>query len=386
MRKKRLQGWTIIATFSCLLFLTLAISFFVRLRLEPNDLDGWKRPFIQSRIETILRGSDGAPAISVAIVEHDATVYADAFGLAKVRTATHATSETRFFAGSISKMFVAVAMIQLAESGKLALDRPVSQYVAGIPHGAAITLRELLSNTSGLPNVLDEAISDGSAFKMTTPATIIARAGKRSLDFAPGTKFEYSNTNFVVLGLVVEAVSQMPLAEYEKRRILDPCAMRASSFNRPGEVGSHASGYSDAAGSVEVPLIDPSWLYAAGDLVTTATDLARFDINLMQGKLISKAALNMLEADGRPMGEGSRYTLGFIVTPVGTLTALGHHGGMPGFEADDEMFISDGFAIIVLGNASTFATSAVNSTVLSTLYPINFALTIVQHLLGSPHT
>ena len=362
----------------------VAVDLWVRVRLEPHDVDSWRRLLIQSQIESVRRGSDGAPAISVAIVEHETTVYVRAFGLANVREATQATEETRFFAGSISKMFVAVAMIQLAESRNVGLDDPVSRYLTGIPHGEKITLRELLSNTSGLPNVLDEAISDGSAFKKTTPAKIIARVAKRSLDFAPGTKFEYSNTNFVVLGLVVEAVSRMPLAEYERLRILEPCEMRDSSFSRPEEVRSHASGYSDAAGSIEATPIHPSWLYAAGDLVTTAADLARFDINLMQGRLISKPALNMLETGGRSMGNGSRYTLGFIVTPLGTLTALGHHGGMPGFAADDEMLINDGFAIIVLGNATTFATSGVNRTIISTLYPMKFMLTVVQHLFGSP--
>jgi CubicO group peptidase (beta-lactamase class C family) len=324
---------------------------------------------------TIAAVPYGAPAASVALVEDGRLVYAHATGLADVATRTAATPQTRFAIASITKLVTAVCVMQLVESGKLRLDAPITSLLPGVLPDVqqlqAITVRELLRHTSGLADYGDTVIADGSVAHRTTPRAIVARFAAKPLAFEPGTAWGYSNTDYVVLGLIVEKLSGESLAAYERAHVFAPAGMTATSVG-PSPGSPTARGYT--AHGRPAPPLDLSWFYADGDLFSTASDLARFDIALMDGVLVAPATFALMQAN--PVGStvvapgGSvAWGLGPSLVTVGTTTFVGHHGGLPGFAAEDEMLPDRRFALIVLGNASDFITARVNAAMLAVVLP-----------------
>jgi CubicO group peptidase (beta-lactamase class C family) len=317
--------------------------------------------------------SGGAPAISVAIVENDTLAYARAFGTSDVATKTAATTATRFRAGSITKMFTAVAVLQLVETGRLKIDEPLATYLPQAPHAGEVTLRQLLTHTSGIPNYADAAVASGATSNPTTPQGILATVAGKPLDFVPGRRYGYSNTDYVLLGLVVERATGRSLAAYEREHVLEPAGMTQTTFGRAPVDVPVATGYDDGI-VASAATLDPSWLYAAGDVLTTASDLARFDIALMNGKLVLPSTLASMARSGvEPDADGRSYGLGLMIRPFGDDRLVGHHGGVPGFEANDEMLVGKGFAVVILGNSFRFDTAAVEDAMLAALLPSDYA-------------
>jgi len=323
----------------------------------------------------VAAASYGAPAVSVAVVEDGRIAYAHATGLADVASRTEATTQTRFAIASITKLVTAVCVMQLVESGKLRLDAPVTRVLPGVlpdnPQMQEITVRELLRHTSGLADYADAVFADGSVTRRTTPREIVARFAAKPLAFEPGTAWGYSSTNYVLLGLIVEKLSGESLAAYERAHVFAPAGMTATSVGPPPGSPT-ARGY--GANGRPVPPIDFSWLFADGDLFSTASDLARFDIALMGGVLVAPATFALMQANpvASTMGAAGgsvAWGLGPSLVTAGEATFVGHHGGIPGFAAEDEMLPDRHFALIVLGNASDFITARVNAAVLTVVLP-----------------
>ncbi len=353
-----------------------AVAFEIALlaSVEPLPPSGPVAALLDRGFDVARAGAHGTPGLQVAIVRDGKIVYEYAGGTADTAALTRVTEHTRFRAGSITKMFTAVCAMQLVDAGRLDLDAPVATYFSGAPHARRIAVRQLLAQTSGLANYTDLAFSTGIVSSPTSVDGILTPIAAQPLDFAPGSRYEYSNTNFVVLGRIVELLDGRPLAQIARERILVPAGMAESSFS--GEVASFAAtGYDDAAGRKTTPPFDLSWLYGGGDLVTTASDLARFDIALMNGTLVRASTLEAMTAALNDTGDGrQKYGLGFTLAPFGSRELVGHHGGIPGFESDDEIVVKSHFAIAVLGNSGSFATSSVDNMALAALFPIDFAL------------
>lgn len=181
-------------------------------------------PAVAGRIDTALQAAVGSTkgmssALSVAVVENGRIAYNRAFGVSDIATKTPATPRTRFRIASVTKMFTAVAVMQLVEAGRVGLDVPLATYLPAAPHAPEITVRQLLMHTSGLWNYGDEAFASGRVSTPTTARAIVASVANRPLEHPPGTTFAYSNTGYVLLGLVVEAVTHRALAEYEREQI-----------------------------------------------------------------------------------------------------------------------------------------------------------------------
>ena len=322
-------------------------------------------PAVAARIDATLQTLTGSakgstPALSVAVVENGRLVYARAFGVNDLTTNTSATPGTRFRIASVTKMFTAVAVMQLVETGSVKLDAPLATYLADAPHATKVTIRQLLMHTSGISNYGDEVVVSGRAATPATPRDIVASVAARPLDREPGTAWVYSNTGYVLLGLVVEAVTHRPLAEYERERIFGPAKMTETTFGEAPDGAPVARGYMNAAGAVTPPF-SPSWFYADGDIVSTASDLARFDAALMDGKLVKPATFAEMQSSvvaAPRLGPGVRYGLGLALLPSGGETFVGHHGGVPGFAAENEMLPAQRYAVVVLSDAFDFATSA----------------------------
>ena len=253
----------------------------------------------------------------------------------------------RFRAGSITKVFVSTVVLQLVGEGRVELDAPVSRYLPGLlPAGLAgaerITVRNLLQHTSGLKNYTEVLPVDSSQFptwaayeaaryRHWEPAELVGVAVQHPLDFQPGTGWHYSNTNYVVLGELVRAVTGRTYAQEAQARILEPLGLRSTSF--PGDRVSlpapHAHGYARLEGRVvNLTRLNPTVAGAAGELVSTTADLDRFLDALLGGELLPPALLAQMQS-AAPATQG--YGLGLLAMPTSCGPVWGHDGGIPGY-------------------------------------------------------
>lgn len=299
-------------------------------------------------------------ALSIAVVANDRIQSLETFG--------NADTNTAFSVGSVTKMFTAVSIMQLAERGRLSLDDHAAKYLPQYPSLDGVTIRELLNHTSGIPNYADDAIASGATASKTTPAQILTGMLTRPYDFAPGTDWNYTNTGYVALGQIVERVSGVSLASYEKRNIFEPLAME-HTYSAPAPGGDIAAAFNGSPG-------DWSWYYACGDIFASAADLARFDLGLMDGNLLRPGGFRAMQqtVPFTTLAPGVKDGLGIFIKSAGSLQMIGHHGGEPGFRADDEMIPAKKFAIAVVGNGA-YDTAQIVQTVLRAYFPHNRSVT-----------
>ncbi|MFH9606687.1 serine hydrolase domain-containing protein [Streptomyces sp. NPDC017448] len=249
--------------------------------------------------------------------------------------------------GSNTKAFTATVVLQLVGEGEVALDEPVDTYLPGLLRGdgidgRGITVRHLLQHTSGLPEYLDRRAVLTDPHRYYEPRELIDRALDRPADFAPGARWAYSNTNYIVAGLLVQKVTGRPLGEEIKRRITDRVGLRHTYLPAPGDMtvrGSHPHGYHRlTAGGPwrDYTELDPSWGWAAGGMVSTDADLNRFYRALFSGRLLAPAQLTEMRrtvpVDAEGALPGTRYGLGVQSTPLSCGGRYwGHGGSLPGF-------------------------------------------------------
>ena len=182
----------------------------------------------QQRIDGIVTqtlASTGAPSASIAIVKDGRVVYAHAYGDANVEAKTAARPEMRYCIGSISKQFTAAAILMLAEQGKLSIDDPVGKYIPKLTRGNEVTIRQVLSMTSGYQDFWPQDYVMPMMLKPASPQFILDHWARIPLDFEPGTKWQYSNTNYVIAGLIIERASGIPVLDFVKKNILVPLHM-----------------------------------------------------------------------------------------------------------------------------------------------------------------
>jgi D-alanyl-D-alanine carboxypeptidase len=250
----------------------------------------------------------------------------------------------RFRAGSITKTFVAVVVLQLVAEGRLRLDDTVEHWLPGaVPAGDRITLRHLLDHTSGLYNYTDDLpLRDPEflevRFRTWTPWELLRLATRHPLQFEPGKRWEYSNTDDIVLGLVIQQATGRPYGAEVKRRIIRPLRLHGTSVpgTNPHIRGPHAHGYLPLVSDgqvqpVDVTALNPSAAWAAGEMISTAADLNRFFAALIGGRLLGPAELQAMTS---PVPPSVDYGLGLMLRrlPCGT-TVYGHMGDAPGYSA-----------------------------------------------------
>jgi D-alanyl-D-alanine carboxypeptidase len=294
-----------------------------------------KRANLTSMAHELVRG--GAPGAIVYVRTPTAT-RAGVAGFADRDAHVLMRAADRFRIASVSKAFVSVLILQLEAEGKLDIDDPVAKYLPDVvPNGAAITLRELMNHTSGLFNYTDDAafVNDPIAnfSRAWTPSELLALAFAHPPNFAPGANWSYSNTNYIVLGLVVEAMTKKPLGDVLQERIFTPLALTSTSFPMTIELAPDlVHGYVKLPGS---PLIDisaglnPSSGWAAGGIVSTTRDVTAFYRALFTGKLLAAAQLAELETATQNSGT---YGLGIFGTFAACGRAFTHPGDFLGWQ------------------------------------------------------
>jgi len=296
----------------------------------------------------------GAPSVSIAIVKDGKIAYAKAYGNARLEPATPAQPDMRYCIGSVSKQFLAGAILLLVQDGKLSLDDRVARFLPSLRRASGITIRQLLSHTSGYQ---DYYPLDYVAPFMQQPVTaggILERWAMKALDFDPGTEWQYSNTNYVVAGRILEKVTGMPLMAFLESRIFRPLGMQS-----PVDLDVHPLSSPDAAGYTRfglgpphaVPPEAPGWLYAAGELAMTARDLALWDQSLMEGRLLKAASLEeMIKPVRLKNGAPTYYGLGVGISDASGHPRLSHGGAVSGFVSDNVVWLDQGIAVVALTN------------------------------------
>ncbi|MCX4675188.1 beta-lactamase family protein [Streptomyces sp. NBC_01433] len=308
--------------------------------------------FAASGPDTVQQGlnalvhPDGPPGALASVTDRDGRTRNYTAGVGDLATGSKVPRDGRVRIGSNTKTFTAVVVLQLVGEGKIRLDDPVDTYLPGLVRGDGIdgrriTVRHLLQQTSGLPNYSNYL---GEEVRYFAPRELVDIALRHKSGFDPGKKWEYSNTNYVLAGLIVEKVTRHPLAEEMDRRIIKRIGLRHTYFPSPGDAtvrGPHPKGYyQDSAGGplTDITEIDPSWGWAAGQLISTTSDLDRFFGELLRGHLLRPAQLAEMRGATRPadktFGPGARYGLGLVSKPLPCDDGIywGHGGSFPGYE------------------------------------------------------
>jgi CubicO group peptidase (beta-lactamase class C family) len=306
------------------------------------------------RIATQVLEQTGVPSASVAIVQHGKLVYTHAYGLARLEPRTPATPQMRYSIGSISKQFTAAAILLLEEQGKLKLDDPVGKYVPGLTQGDKVTIRQVLSHTSGYQDYWPEDYVMTPMLHPETAQQIIDTWGKKPLDFEPGTQWQYSNTNFVIAGRIVEVASGRPLMDLLVERVFRPLGM-TSVWNSDEQKLTQTDAtpyYRHALGPLRpAPKEGRGWMFAAGELAMTAHDLALWDESLIAQSVLSPESYKKMFTEVKLKdGKGSHYGLGVDVRDNRGHRAIEHSGEVSGFVSDNMVLVDDGAAVAVLTN------------------------------------
>jgi CubicO group peptidase (beta-lactamase class C family) len=327
-------------------------------------------PELQARIASAVRAilaRGGIPAAQVGIVQHGQVVYTAAFGSAQLAPADSAnpvpaTPEMPFRIGSVSKQFTAAAVLLLAEQGKLRLDDPVATWFPELGHAREVTLRQLLNQVSGYSDYYTEDYLTPELARPIAPLDLAREWTGRPLDFAPGSRWQYSNTNYLLAALIVEKVAGDPFFDFLEEKILRPAGMtHALNLDAPGVPAVPQGYFHYGFGPARpVPLEGAGTLLGAAELAMPIADLMRWDTVVLRRSLLAPASWQTLEAEASlPDGTGTGYAMGLFVAAE-TLggkprRVLEHSGEVNGFTTVNQLFPAQDTAIAATINAESGA-------------------------------
>lgn len=296
--------------------------------------------------------SGSTPGLAIGVVEDGLLVYARGFGYANLQPKRAATPSTQFYAGSLGKQFTAACVLLLEQQKKLSLDDKVTKYVPELAAAKNVTIRQLLLQTSGLPNVRE---APGLSRDLTRPvkiADLVKAANAMPAIAPPGTRFTSGNFNYLIAGLIVQRVSGLPLSIFYSTQIFQPLIMTSSLL--AGDQGlspHHAFGYTRANGKFfRVRQWDPDWLFGSSDLITTVQDLAKWDIGLPL--LLNVDSVRAMWTPNGLRGE-VQYGMGWMVDQRGGQRFVWQNGQVAGYHAMNALLPDEHLAVIVLANADS---------------------------------
>jgi CubicO group peptidase (beta-lactamase class C family) len=336
-----------------LIVVVIMLSLLSGANVDAQDLS----PELRSKIDklaTKVLADSGVPSASIAVVKDGKIVYLNAYGSARLDPKTAATIGMRYSIGSISKQFTAVAMLLLQEQGKLSLDDKVAKFIPDLTRANEVTIRQLLSHTSGYQDYWPQDYVMPMMLQPVTARKILDTWARKPLDFEPGTKWQYSNTNYVIAGLIIEKASGKPLLQFMRERLFSPLGMTSVANIDEKKLGdTDPTGYMRyALGPLRVaPKEGPGWLFAAGELAMTAEDLAKWNISIMDQKLLRPESYRELEREAQlNNGMGTRYGLGVSLATEAEHRAVSHGGEVSGFVSESIVFPDERVSVVALTN------------------------------------
>jgi D-alanyl-D-alanine carboxypeptidase len=293
------------------------------------------------------------PSAEVGIVRNGRIVYVAAFGHARLSPPLVASPNMHYAIGSISKQFTTAAVMLLVQEGKLTLDDPVSKYFPELTRASEVTIRNLLSHTSGYEDYAPQDYTIPAWTKPTTAEAIVHEWATKPLDFDPGTQYQYSNTNFNIVGLIVEKASGQPFWRFLSSRVLVPLGLTHTIDLDTQRDQLEPTGYfRHALGPLRPALMEaPGWYFADGEMAMPVGDLLIWDISLMNETLLAPGSYAAMEApmrlkNGREIG----YGLGLSVGVLSGHRMVSHGGEVGGFVASNTVLPDDKIAVAVLTN------------------------------------
>lgn len=340
-----------------------------------------------ARIDTYARafiGTGIAPSVSIAITRDGQVVYAKSFGDRSIDPKLPAGPNTVYDAASLTKQFTAAALALLATQGKIDLSAPLSRYLPQIPHAGEVTIAQLYGMTSGYQDT-----GNGSDDPTIPLATRITRVAARPLLFQPGTRYNYSNTNYELLGLLIERVSGVPYATFVQTRIVDPLQLRSWTLLGTGTLPQDRvtnyffptpiRGYPDPnAGKTNL-------LGASGDMWIEARDMAAWDEALLAHRVVSAAMWRIMTTPGTLRdGSSTGYGAGENVTEFRGHRLIWHGGNHVGSTAENWILPDDGMSITVLCNGGLTAVPQLIRAIAALYIPQNDAPTPAATSLAPP--
>jgi D-alanyl-D-alanine carboxypeptidase len=298
--------------------------------------------------------STSAPSASIAVVRNGIVTYARAYGKARIAPEMAATRSTRYAIDSVSKEFTAAAVLLLVEKGKLSLDDPAGKWFPDLGDASKVTVRQLLTHTSGLRDYWPQDFVPPEMLHPTSIEGILNEWARRPLDFEPGTQWQYSNTGYVLAGAVVEKVAGEPLVEFLQRQIFAPLHMDHVTEDDTQPLSATDAGAYTRQGlgpARPAPKEGAGWLFGASELAMTPGELALWDISLMNRSLLAASSYKA-ELEPIVLKDGTKkdYGLGLDIETVQGRTRIGHDGAGSGFLASNRIWPVEKTAIVVLTN------------------------------------
>ncbi len=313
------------------------------------------------------------PGGLVAVASRGRIIHLKTYGMANVELSVPVTDSTVFEIGSISKQFVSAAVMLLVQETKLGLDDPIHQYLSDLPgEWLGVTVRQLLTHTSGIPDYEQIRSYDAYRFRLT-PEEVIQIAHSRPMDFAPGTGWYYSNTGYFLLSMIVERIEGRPLGQVLESRIFGPLEMTQTRMADPEAIIRHrASGYwvNKVGELINRNPTETSSTLGAGGILSSTYDLAKWDEALYGDQLLSaESKTTMWTPAILPNGESTGYAFGWRVAPYKGQTSQSHGGQVAGFIANFSRFPDQEAAIIVFLNRYRVGSGRLKEALFDTFMP-----------------
>jgi serine beta-lactamase-like protein LACTB, mitochondrial len=344
------------------------------LHAQTKGLSADKRAQIEKAASSFM-AANSVPGISVAVVQDGELVWSAGFGMADLENFVPATPSTLFRLGSISKPITATAILQLSERGKLDLDAEVQKYCPAFPKKEwPITTRELLGHLGGIRHYNPDAkgdIADDSAKHFASMEESLQIFASDPLVAKPGTKFHYSTYGYTVLGCVLEGAASEKYVDYVKEKVFEPAGMAETQADNFFAVVQHRTRWyhKDKSGVVQnAGVLDSSYKIPGGGLISSADDMARFEIAIMTNKLLKPTTRDLMwtpqkAADGSQNG----YALGWGTQKKYGLALVEHTGGQQGTSTSIILVPERRAGIVVLANMDSVDSAALSMEILKTV-------------------
>lgn len=345
------KGKRLLVFLSGITILVLVVTLlFIRVTPEKEELAAAPvlKPGISAEIDDYIKAYESKGWFSgSALVAKSGEILLDkGYGMANYELGVLNTSDTRFHLGSVTKQFTAMAVMQLQEKGKLSTEDNLAKYIPDYPNGKKITIHQLLTHTSGIPDYINDDKTFEDISRLYHPLDyIIGRFKNKPLEFQPGTKYDYSNSGYVLLCYIIESVSKMKYQDYLSTYIFKLLGMNNTGYDdlKP-LVKKRAQGYTIIDGKLyNVEYFDRSNLEGADGLFSTTGDLYKWDRALYTDKLVTKETLNKIFT---PYPPAKKYGYGWVTDGV----KMYHTGRMDGFYTCISRDIKNDYVIILLSN------------------------------------
>ena len=295
-----------------------------------------------------------APGCVVMVVKNDKVIYKKAFGTANTELNIPMQPDMHFRTGSMGKQYTAIAVLQLVEQGKITLQDSIQKYIKDFPSkGYTITIENLLTNTSGIKDYLSEISNPSKEKESYTPKDGVDYIKDEHLNFKPGSNYRYSNSNFYLLGYIIEMVTGDTFENYLTKNVLDKAGLKNTFYIHPEKnIPDMPQGYSKFDGKIEkATLQDAAIMYSAGALISNADDIYKWHRALYNQRLVTNETLEKATTPFKfPDGTFSEYGYGWFIKNIDGSKTIEHSGSTDGFQSDEIYLPNENAFVVALYN------------------------------------